>query len=678
MVLSLSCLLYASVALLMGTGVVSAQGDEPGRVLLGPSVFIGAAVDDAQVPVFGTTVNCGEFSSGTAFTPMLGGSFLLPQLFSDRFGLQASALLGYSSGRLTTEPLEPVRILDDETASLVELEEEYRIGSDIVSFSIDILPRYSLGDRVALALGPSFGYRISSAFSQTDHVFGPGDYRFEDGQSERALVGGPRLEGNGFTAGGVLQATWELPLGERSILMPGAQIRADLLSPVHDYSWRRLSVGASLSLLFDLDPSSDTPVEPIPDPPEPRIPRLAASIAIFGVDENDNPLPAARISVFETFYRQHAPLLPYLFFSHASSILPERYSRPVKIDSFSLDGLAGSSVLDIQHDILNVIGLRMREHDNAVVTLNGSISRDEPSDLALLRAETARNYLKRIWGIDPSRLVVDDNPGSAQRSNESTEDGRADNRRVEIGTNNPAVMAPVVTVEVVRDFDPPMIKMDPDITAEAGIKRWEIVVSQQGAEVARYTSDDRMNEQEVTWQIVRERIDSALAPLVATLTVEDSTGAVVTARTEAPLVMVKRPKVVDRRIERDGDHERIAYQLVGFDFGSWQLEERQRSALRDVAGSVNPGARVTIVGYTDRIGKEKPNSQLAAGRAESVAAALRHILDELKVPDVTVRTVGAGVETERFTNDLPEGRFLSRGVAIVVEQMVAPSGTDGP
>jgi OOP family OmpA-OmpF porin len=90
--------------------------------------------------------------------------------------------------------------------------------------------------------------------------------------------------------------------------------------------------------------------------------------------------------------------------------------------------------------------------------------------------------------------------------------------------------------------------------------------------------------------------------------------------------------------------------------------------LEEIARQVRDSARITIIGYTDRIGDERYNIGLSTQRAEQASSALQMHLRRLGTRDVKIKSSGAGMETERFTNDLPEGRALSRGVTVVIEQ----------
>jgi hypothetical protein len=53
---------------------------------------------------------------------------------------------------------------------------------------------------------------------------------------------------------------------------------------------------------------------------------------------------------------------------------------------------------------------------------------------------------------------------------------------------------------------------------------------------------------------------------------------------------------------------------------------------------------------------------------------LRSRLEARGLREIPVTSAGGGIETARFQNDLPEGRMLARGVAVLVEQTVDAAG----
>jgi outer membrane protein OmpA-like peptidoglycan-associated protein len=692
----IACSLLLAIMLVVAR---SAAQERP-AILFGPVVGLDAALLKSRIPVYAGSYDCGEFGRGSGARPSAGGAIVLPSLFGGPIGLAGSATVGMASGEFTAPPAEPVRVVDDRTGELVQLDRFFALKYRETSIALDLLARYGLGEWWSLSAGASFGYRLRGSFSQSDNVRGPGNYRFPDGRSEHEMAAGAAPVAGGLTYGPSLLAACEIPFAGSALLEPGISVRMNLASPVAGMSWREYEIGGRVALLFGaggassapapVPPSvltpeppaiaevSPLPIQPVaaqalPEPaPKPR-PRLRASIDLAGLDTVGRRVPIGRVVVNELLYRRVAPLLPAIFFDRDSVLLPGRYAALTsrEADAFSIDSLSTVDLLDLQHHTLDVIGARMRRDRSARLALAGSVSKDEEGSLAGLRVETVAGYLRDVWGIDRSRISLR-RGGFMGRSNEATGDGRADNRRVELSSNVEAITAPVLTERVARDFNPPAVIMSPAIDAEAGVKSWHVELRQNGNIVARYsgTGPAELDPASLRWRLSEDALDAGLAPLVAELSVEDSAGGVTTASAEVPLTMEKRVNVVDGRIERSGNRERIAYTLVGFDFNSSGLDRANRSSIGDIAAITRGGAHVAITGYTDRIGDEGRNDALSAERAAHAAVALREALERRGVHGVTIETKGAGTETDRFTNDLPEGRVLSRGVLIVVEQNV--------
>ncbi len=171
---------------------------------------------------------------------------------------------------------------------------------------------------------------------------------------------------------------------------------------------------------------------------------------------------------------------------------------------------------------------------------------------------------------------------------------------------------------------------------------------------------------DLAWRLDDARIDSIPSPITVSFTVVDSLGTTVVARDELPLAIVKRRSFVEHRgiIEAD----RTIYMLAAFDYDEAEPGAIDRDLLEDIVEDLSQGGRITIVGYTDRIGGEDYNLQLSVRRALSVATLLRRLATAQGRANIDIRVEGAGIETQRFTNDLPEGRMFSRGVQVIVER----------
>lgn len=633
----------------------------------GATVGLEGGMQTTAIPVYNGSADCGEFRTGYGLRPMFGATVVFPRLFGEGMGLSITTGAALYSGRFTTPPVDPVRIVDDQSGELVSLDREFGLDHDEWGFTAEILGRIGLAPRVTFAAGPTLGYRLDFSSDQTDNILGPGDYRFPDGQPTHTMSDGTPLTIQRYDVGAIAQFLYDIPLAKHAILQPGVVAHATFGSPVQQADWQRFDVGGRLSLLFDIarEPVADTPAPVAP-------PRLAASVDMMGLDLRGRPIPLGKVQVSELVARQIAPLLPAVFFDYQTTVLPDRYTfrTTEQADSFSVNQLAGISVLEIQHHTLDIVGARMRVNPSAKLYLFGSVSKDEASQYSRPRADWVREYLLRVWKLDPKRLIIRDRANFMERSTEATEDGRSDNRRVEMHSDHPAILAPVITEQIEREFSPPAIRMNPTVETESGLDRWELVLRQGERIVARFDGQDEQGLRTSMFDmgITDGRISASMIPLRAELFVEDKAGKSLTVADTVELQMIRRVRFVDGRIERSGTRERISYTFVGFEFDQPEMGPQNEQMIRDIAELTRPGARIAITGYTDRIGDQERNDQLSIERANAVEATLRRALGPTRVQDVAITTVGLGVETERFTNDIAEGRVLSRGVHILVEQ----------
>jgi outer membrane protein OmpA-like peptidoglycan-associated protein len=659
----------ALIASLLAASALNAQ--EPvarAGTLVGP--LAGAALGSlsARVPVYPGGDCGGDFGGGSAFVLKGGVAAIRSGFLSERLGIQLNLSGTLQRARLAVAPLNATHIYDGDARRVIALEREFRLDADEWEVSLDAMLRYEASRQIWIALGPSIGYRAGGTIEQSDNILGPEGYGFPDGLRSHSMT--PTVEPAGARLGLVASAGTMLPVGADLYLAPSLSLGADILSRGADAPIRSMRGGVDLALLFDLTPPPDTIPLPVPEQPAP--PRLAALLELVGVAPDGSEIANPVVSVREVLVRQHTPLVPAVFFDPSADLIPTRYRRldPSGTGGFTTDRLSGLDPLEVQHHLLNIIGERMRDRPELSLLLYGSSSTEEPEEIRAARRAVVRGYLTDVWSIDPSRVGVGAGSGPIERSSQATDDGRADNRRVEMVGSDPSLLAPVVTARIVREFDPPELKLTPRITADAGVKEWRIVIRQSGAELARYTSDVGSSGADPTWSIVHDRIDSLLEPVVAELEVVDSAGNATTARAEVPLLLEKKSRQVDSRIEQNGARERMSYVLVAFEFNSPELGEQNENQIAEIASAIGAGAQIRIVGYTDRIGNERRNRDLSRERAERVGAALERRLAERSITGTEMTIEGAGSEVSRFENDLPEGRFLSRGVSVVIEQGV--------
>lgn len=649
------------------------------RIFAGPNVSAANGTETADIPVFGSSTACGSYTNGTSFNATVGGFALLPELLSSTFGVGGGFSITRTSASFATPPLEPTLILDRGTDHVVRIDEEFRLKASYMTIGIEAMTLWHPFKKLQIGVGASIGLNVAASFEQTNHIIAPQGYRFADGSTEQPLKGASSLQVAMLNFGPKLNLGYEFTVGS-TVIMPHITVSSNAVSPLKDWAWQHYTIGGGISYYIDvtprhiapspLGPGSATVAELPAKPVTP--PKLHANIDLFSVDDNDQRLPEVVISSKETTLRHFVPLLPAVFFERSATAFPDRYKTVTRsmAERFKVSDLAGNNPIVVQHQVMNVIGSRMQQDTTVRITLVGQISREEAPEIARVRALEVRAYLIRAWGIDSSRIAIaPNNKGSLQRSNESTEDGRADNRRVEILSDSPGILSPVITEKKDLTLVPPTLKINPTFNAEAGVKQWELSILHQGKEIGKFTSDGEEEESELMWDIVRDNPDATIPPLFAQLRVQDSTGRVVRAVTSVPLTVASRT-ATGNVVARAGDEELVSFTLAGYDVRSAEIARGNKLLIEEIGKVLRNGARVTITGHADRLGDQNKNRELANQRANRVAETIRQMAAERGISDVVVHFVGGSIETDRFTNDLPEGRTLTRGVTVMIEQKI--------
>ncbi|HUL43139.1 MAG TPA: outer membrane beta-barrel protein [Bacteroidota bacterium] len=393
----------------------------------------------------------------------------------------------------------------------------------------------------------------------------------------------------------------------------------------------------------------------------------------FGTSENEGVgevqfsarppriIPNAR-TVRETF-----PMRNYVFFDEGSNVLPSRYVTLTKEQALTFKeeqllhpepkDLTGRSRRQMvtYHNILNVLGDRMRRYTEAKVTLLGSAEEGATAGQSL--AETIKQYLVSVFGIDPIRITTQ---GAVKPPIPSHEPGgtrdlelvKPEDRRVEISSSVPEILDPVQIVSLEED------PLESDVflnvpNAETQLASWTVAVNDEQGAVQRYgpfTSDQA--------RIPGRTILGNLPQGTFTLTLEGQTksGGVITKEQTIRLVRSSEPE------EAPGYRFSILFE---FD-QSKTVATYERFLTETVAPLIADGNSVIIHGHTDIVGEESHNLALSRERAQQTMAALERELTKAGKTHVKFDTYGFGEDVRRapFDNKLPEERFYNRTVII--------------
>ena len=400
---------------------------------------------------------------------------------------------------------------------------------------------------------------------------------------------------------------------------------------------------------------------------------LYASIDVFGVDDAGNTYPDPVIEIREAPWSRSIPLIRHLFFDSGSSAIPSRY-RQLKnreqTHQFNFDSLVSVTPISLHHQLLNVLGQRLRSRPEVSVTIVGTSTEDEKAQAALPieRAKSVQAYLTDVWGIDRRRMNVTSGTPT-NPSSEETEDGRSENRRVEFVFDGESLLRPVVVERLASVASPPEIRFHTNVDDTLSVADWNITVQQGGKVLLRF--DQTTTSEEAAdikpWPLSDLRINRDLTPIHYRFEVTDVHGQ--KGVDEGSFRVLERVTRTSEK-EIEAKLEVKEYLLSGFTYNTAELQQGHKSEIYEIARTAEEGAWIEITGFTDRVGDDQRNRELALERARKVEEALQDVRTRLSLPELSITNVKGSSEssTEAFDNNLPEGRIFSRMVRITVNR----------
>jgi outer membrane protein OmpA-like peptidoglycan-associated protein/opacity protein-like surface antigen len=611
---------------------------------------------------------CPNYESGDGAGFMLGGlyEFRLTDDFS--IGMRAD----YASQGGTLSAIERT-VVDGGNGTILNATIEHLLDSRIASIGIQPLLGYRLFGGLSAHAGTRFGYVLSTKYSQKEILLEPaGTGTFENGLRQRNFSEGSIEESSSLQAGLVAGLSYTLPLNDHAslFLMPELYYHYSLTPVVNNLTWsiHTLTAGAAIKyILPHAAPEPLKPVEPIaPPPPPPVRPQLAVSVEAVVVNNDGTEGRVVQVTIEEFETTSLRPLLPYIFFDEGATSIASRYETlpPEETAAFELDDLHEAGTLAVYHNLLNIVGLRMKQLAKAKLTLVGCNSNAgmESGDesLSRKRAEAVKSYLVDTWDIAAGRIVIQSRNLPERPSRIDDPDGIAENRRVELSSTDSRILEPLHTTMIEREVSPPVVKFLPHVQSEAGVRSWSLWLEHERA-VRSFDGTDAVPAQ-IEWNITDDitKLDSTQKPVRYRLSVEDHASQTVESAPAAlPIEQItlrkKRaaPLVDDREIAR--------FSLILFDFDKSDISAANRAVAGIIQSSIQATSTVTITGYADRTGEAEYNRKLSLERAENTAKLL-------KTPGAKI--LGLGTEKILYNNDTPEGRFYSRTVDVVVETPV--------
>ncbi len=606
-----------------------------------------------------------ESGEGSGFSAGLLYDYPLDSAFT--LSLRASYMT--QDALLTMSESMPV----DVDGVLTQADIEHSVDARLSSLGIEPTVAYRVTNRFSVHAGLRLAASLGATYEQQEKLVRPDVGTFENDRRIRNEYTGDIPDASTFSVGLLLGLSYELPLDDTGELSASPEVSYlyGLTPVISSYTWSAHSLRAGVALRYRISSPMEAPPTPpaaVPQPPPPRVkqPALLANISAAGL-EDGKEMPVVRIRVEEFVSTNMRPLLPCIFFEENSAEIPDRYTalRSEETGAFRVDDMHTAGTLDVYHNLLNIIGQRLREHPEASITLTGcnaDVDTEQGNrELSRARAEAVAAYIAQTWGIEARRLKIAAQDLPRIPSNPREADGVAENRRVEITSTDNRILQPVTTRSTERQVTPGHIVFSPAIHSEAGVSDWSVSAHQAGAVLASFTGSGTP-PLTLTWDLAEQFRNNPIEAQAISYSCAASDATGQHAQSIEHTLPVEYITLQNKRKDTEHPDKEISrYSLILFDFDKSELGQQNRAILTDIRKDVRPSSTVRIIGYTDRIGETEYNKLISEQRAKSTA-------DALGVKSAEI--LGFGESVPLFDNDLPEGRFYSRTVHIQVETPV--------
>jgi outer membrane protein OmpA-like peptidoglycan-associated protein len=294
------------------------------------------------------------------------------------------------------------------------------------------------------------------------------------------------------------------------------------------------------------------------------------------------------------------------------------------------------------------------------------VSEDGPAQ-GKARAETIKQYLVDVFGIDSSRITTEgrDKPEIPSVVPGATRELgllRAEDRRVDIESNSPGIMMQVggaarnmlMPVQIVTEAEDPLDAqvLFYVIGAKEALASWSLEITDEQGKVQRYGPSTRDREGISGNTILGDRS-------------QGNYKVVMLGQTKGGKFVRKESSVhLIRRVEPAKEALRFSV-LFGFDKS--ETIASYQTFLTDIVAPLIPDSGVVVIrGHTDIVGSEEYNDSLSTQRVQDAQGILERAIAKSGKHGITFATFGFGEDLRYapYDNYFPEERFYNRTVMI--------------
>ncbi|MBS1538036.1 MAG: OmpA family protein [Bacteroidetes bacterium] len=621
-------------------------------------------------------LDCGTFNGTTSLRWIAGNYANLP--LNETWSISPRIYYHKASGSFEADNIvQPLIALSDGTTTTLNTKHSLDVSLDYIT--LDAIGQNFITDKMYLGLGVSIGIPTRNAFEQYESIISPKGVTFIDGSNTRRIAAGyftdkqGNIASNTIRIGAVANLGTLIPLSPSFILNPEVSFQYSFLNVISDADWKVHALRGSIGLMYVLETSK----LPQPLPAEPptlpiqivSIPPAIALLDVQNINSDGSLENYAELTVNNHRTLDILPLLPYIFFEAKTDVLINRYHilNNTTSSNFSEAQLPNNQ-LDVYHDILNIIGFRMKKYPDAVLYLTGCIEPlDDGNDkvLSIKRAESIRTYLHETWGIANERILVQSRILPLITSNRKIVDGRAENRRVEMTTNDQRILAPVFIKNAKTTISPNSLRLNPTVIYKGAIESVDYSLLDNTGKLLTTTHSN--NTESIVLNTTNLNLSDVKSNqvVIAVMSIKTDSGSIVKAERSIPLRRTFTSSRSNSQIVRDTLIERYSLILFNYDRASTISGENDQ-IMRLIRSRISTNSDVRIDGMTDYIGSEDKNLKLSQARATVVQSSIN---DFVKPESQHINGLG---EVDLFDNTLPEGRFYNRRVFVEIATPLLP------
>jgi outer membrane protein OmpA-like peptidoglycan-associated protein len=473
----------------------------------------------------------------------------------------------------------------------------------------------------------------------------------------------------------------DIPLSNRSsetqmTLSPFASFQTDFgHEPRAVESWSFYTVRAGIALKFG---TKKTPVTAAAVPEPIVITKTITTPAPAMEKDVQFSVRAPKVVPLTRQVKETFPLRNSVFFDMGSTEIPNRYvtlsagqaasfkeEQLQQAQPNNLSNGRSARQLAVYHNILNIMGDRLRSNPQSSITLSGASDKNPAEGKRM--AENVKQYLVSVFGIDGSRISTEgrDKPVIPSEQPGATRELallREGDRRVDIVSNSSELLMQVggITSAFLRPVQITGIEENPLDShviftvdgAEEILKSWNVEVTDDQNNISRY-GPYTQSYASVPGKTILGNATQGNYKIV--MLGETKTGRSIRKESSVSLTKLTDPK-----------QQGLRYSIL-FDFDRSKSIDAYEKFLSDIVTPLIPeNGTVIIHGHTDIIGEEIHNHTLSHERAIGAQQIIERALSAAGKKGVKFETYGFGedISMSPFENNLAEERFYNRTVII--------------